>query len=73
MRKQLRIAHQGQLQPGTSHCHVEFAVDESSVLQEGVSTEEVELPWLLYGEAVYDVVSLAALKSLYRVYAYSSQ
>ena len=65
--QQLRVAHQGELEPCTGHGHVELAVYPRPFLFEGVAAEEVELPALLDGETIYDVVPLAALESLYSI------
>ena len=67
------IAHHEQLQSGTCHGYIQFAVNHHSVFHEHVIGEEVELIVLLHSESVDYVVALTALVSLHRVDSYVVQ
>ena len=61
------ISDEHEVQTCTRHRHVQLTVNHHSVLLEDVVGEEVQLVRLLYGEAIDDIVALAALISLHGV------
>ena len=69
-RQERGIANENEAFPCTGHGYIELAVDDVAVLHESVFGEEIELIFLLYCEAIDDVVALTALIAFHGVDGY---
>ena len=61
------IAYEHHLFTGTRQCHIQAAVDGLVGFLKRLGTKEVELMRHLYGKAINDDITLAALIALHRV------
>ena len=62
------MAKQEQMLSGTGHGDIEFPVDQLSLFLKDVVCQEIQLIPLLDGKAIQDVITLASLVTLHRVY-----